>query len=570
MIQKQKTIFHNLVESVNNQENLHIERNIEEYNRLTFKEYKSEHGGLYGVKPNKIENNILSFFTEVEPRKNNVFLNNTVLIDYRKNTSNTKFRPVTAKVVDIGSNYIDARILEDNNKDSIQNLKYTFNSRNSTVKIVPLLNHTPFNRQKEAINIVKESDTKRKTVEGLHEPNVQNDSNLDLDFKNLNQKQKKAAINALNEDIAYLIHGPPGTGKTRTLIEIIRHIVRNNKRVLVCAHSNQAVDNIVMGSSSLQNTDSNSLHYDGIFNNMKISRVGDGSKNNLVKANYGNVNPANSDVVATTINCASKFDINSFDVAIVDEASQATMESTFIPFSVSKKIILAGDHKQLPPYNISKSENKISLFEHFVELYGDNIKTTLQKQYRMNQKIARFSSKTFYDDMLTSAEENREWTVNNLNPIIGIESTDKEEKTTGNSYINKEESTIITNEINSLIEKGVKPENIGVITPYSGQVNFIKDKIKENNKKTSNIKVDTIDSFQGSERDVILVSFVRSNNTGEIGFLNSKEGDRRLNVALTRAKKRLVLVGNWSTLKSSNTYSSLYYELKKLGVIENK
>lgn len=394
--------------------------------------------------------------------------------------------------------------------------------------------------------------------------------------------QIKAAEKALQSNSVSLIHGPPGTGKTRTLIAIIRKLVSEGNRVLACAHSNQAVDNLIIGSSSLRNTDENSLHYDSLHDNLKISRVGNGIRNNLVKANYSDVNASSADVVATTMNNAEKFDIDSFDVAIVDEASQASIASTIIPFNAAKKTILAGDHKQLPPYSTNEfGEGKMMmyLFEHFLNIYGDDISTMLNIQYRMNDKIATFPSQSFYDNKLQSAEQNYDWTFGGLSPIIAYDNNTYEEQTTGKSYKNTGESKIIANQVDSLLNYGAKEKDIGIITAYSGQIESIENELDNIEHSTKNIKVNTIDSFQGSEKEIILVSFVRSNEQGRTGFLSiPNEGKRRLNVAMTRAKKRLVLVGNWSTLTSkqdnredcSQIYRDLYNWLNSNSKIKNQ
>jgi superfamily I DNA and/or RNA helicase len=251
-----------------------------------------------------------------------------------------------------------------------------------------------------------------------------------------------------------------------------------------------------------------------------------------------------------------------------------------IPFYVSKKVVLAGDHKQLPPFasdELREREMHISLFEHLVDVYGDDLTTLLRRQYRMNSAIAEFSNREFYNNKLSHGGVNKDWTLQDFAPIQAYHVEGEEQRTRSKSLRNESEIDVIIEELDRLFEKKISPGDIGIITPYGGQVGAIRHRLNEYEQSTNQIKVDTVDSFQGGEREVILVSFVRSNDAGRTGFLTFPDvGSRRLNVALTRARKRLVLIANWDTLttagpneqiQQTRVYQRLHEYLKNVGAV---
>lgn len=484
---------------------------------------------------------------------------------------------IEAEAVDITGDSITISVYETrSSKTALEVFRQTFGSNGSRYAIVPLLNSVPYDRVKRAVNEIKSNDLKRdiltgnKTLEFSDKQDIQPPDEL-------NQSQKEAFSRSIRSKEISLIHGPPGTGKSKTLSEIVRAYAPE-KTVLLTAHSNQAVDNLIMGSSQYYSADEDSLHHDALYDEFTISRVGSGSKNDVIKANYSDVNASNADVIAGTMNSIEKFDPNTFDVAVVDESSQAPIHSSMIPLAKSKKTIFAGDHKQLPPYSSKENEQKdieISLFEHFILTYGARIKTFLHTQYRMNEKIARFPSEEFYDGDLRTATNNHDWTVFNLDPIRAFDVGGVEEETERKSYKNTSEIAVICDKIQALDQLGVDLSSVGVIAAYNGQVKALKESMSRIDGPTNEIKIDTIDSFQGSEKEIIFVSFVRSNEDGDSGFLTYPgEGGRRLNVAMTRAKKRLVLVGNFDTLREetyeedcSDIYERLYEYLSSIGSV---
>lgn len=421
-----------------------------------------------------------------------------------------------------------------------------------------LLNPVPYERRLMALDQVEKDDRKRELLTGTRpvEFSVNKYSTPEPAIE-LNDYQRLALIWADGANDVVCIHGPPGTGKTRTLTAYIERAVSRGKSVLVTAHSNQAVDNLLVGDSTRHSIEEGTLHAmaQDPDTDLSIARAGSNSRNRVVQSSYMNRSISSADVVAATTSGASRFDPDRFDVAVVDEATQASRPATAIALNCARKLVLAGDHKQLPPYSadetMQEEDMHISLFEHLLNRYGDRISVLLRKQYRMNEEIATFPNSAFYDGTLETADRNRTWTVDDLKPIMGIDiQGDEQRQTQGNSYYNLDEAEAVARQVELLARNDLDPENIGVITAYSGQIGVIGSRINRLDTENSHrVTVDTVDSFQGGERDAIIVSFVRSNPAGHSGFLEfPEEGPRRLNVALTRARKRLVLVGDWSTL----------------------
>ena len=463
---------------------------------------------------------------------------------------------------------------------------------------------------------------------------------IDYIDKSLNESQKRAIENALSCENFYLIHGPFGTGKTRTLVELISQETRQNHKVLATAESNAAVDNILerlMENKKLNLTrlghpqrvskhnitqtlaykvenhklnkkikkihnkidnliEKRSVHtkptpqyrrgygdYDILFNaskgkggrgispdkmksmaqwieyNQQIDELHDEIKrieNKMIRDII-----ETSDVILSTNSSAALESIarTKFDVAIIDEASQATIPSVLIPIAKAHRFILAGDHKQLPPTIISDKAQKLekTMFEELIKIYPFKSQL-LNIQYRMNSLLMKFPNAEFYNNGLKSDSSVDDITIND------ILNTESEEKAmlfvdTSNvddegerhlkdskSIINKLEADIAVQLANDYLNAGLEESDIGIISPYADQVKIIQDKTP--------VEVKTVDGFQGREKEIIIISAVRSNDNGNIGFLSDL---RRLNVAITRAKRKLIIIGNTNTLKANPTYLRL-------------
>jgi hypothetical protein len=468
--------------------------------------------------------------------------------------------PVDAKLLDVDGRTLDVSVYWDSSADKGAAEEAFSEGSDSRFVVGELVNTVPFDRQRDAISSIESDSRKRAIVTGERSLEIEESSYAHVGEK-LNRAQQTAARNALRAEDVYCIHGPPGTGKTRTLTEVIRAATDDFQRVLAVAHSNQAVDNLLVGSSSPDNPDEHSIHADALEGDLEIARVGSNSTNSIVQNRYEDGDVWQADVVGATMSAASDLSDDMFDVAVIDEATQATIPATFIPLAKAEKAVLAGDHKQLPPYHSGERETveqpEFSLFEHLLELYGaDSVSSTLTTQYRMHEAIAAYPNDAFYDGVLTHGQRNRQWTIGSLDPLVAYDVHGSEGQTPSSSSYNRTEASIVVREVERLFEYGLDPSDIGVITPYNGQIGIVRSELMSAlvESKAERVKVNTIDSFQGSEREAVIVSFVRSNEDGQIGFLDFPvEGPRRLNVALTRAQKRLVLVGNWDTLTADHS-----------------
>ncbi len=251
-----------------------------------------------------------------------------------------------------------------------------------------------------------------------------------------------------------------------------------------------------------------------------------------------------------------------FDLLVSDEASQAVEPSSLIPMNFSDKAIFIGDHKQLPPTVSNPGELSKSLFE---RLFGKVRYVLLDTQYRMNDKIMQFSNQEFYENRLKShrSVKNAKLEKNLFDqPIVLIDLKSKEKTfKSSNSYYNPKEAEKSIELVKKYHELGYK--DIGIITPYVDQIRYILDNLS--NELSEIVEVDSVDGFQGREKDIIIMSLVRSNTKNNIGFLKDI---RRLNVGLTRAKRQIVIISNIKTLKTNETYSNLIDYIKNQGEIK--
>ena len=368
-----------------------------------------------------------------------------------------------------------------------------------------------------------------------------------------NNDAQNAAVNAaLTADDFALIQGPPGTGKTYTLARTVEALVERGDRVLLSAFTNRAVDNAIEALEERGFTDVLRWGSEtGVRDDMqsyRLERTGDPGRL------AGRLRDADV-VAATTAACGSRaLKENTFDVAVIDEAGQLTEPGTFLATTLADRFVLVGDHQQLPPVVRAENELQRSLFERLIDRYPD-ASVLLDRQYRMSQRIQFFSSREFYDGELRPATA----------PVAGqrprdLGGVDPEALPTGlrdpvsfidpdgvaNGNTNATEADRVAAVVDSFLDAGVDPADIGVIAPFRAQV-------AEIGQRLSGITVDTVDRFQGSAKEVIVVSFVATGELSSPIF----EDHRRVNVALTRAKKSLVLVGDRAALESDPFYARM-------------
>ncbi|MCQ4332362.1 AAA family ATPase [Natronomonas sp. F2-12] len=397
--------------------------------------------------------------------------------------------------------------------------------------------------------ILRGDPDSRDVLFGRRDPEFGGSEGTYIDNNDAQNDAVNAALTA--EDLA-LIQGPPGTGKTFTLARIVRALVDRGERVLLSAFTNRAVDNAIEALEEQGFTDVVRWGSEtGVREDMeryRLDRTGDPSERTAELRN--------ADVVAaTTAACGSRtLKTETFDVAVVDEAGQLTEPGTFLATTLADRFVLIGDHQQLPP--VVRAENDLgrSLFERLIERYP-GAAVLLDRQYRMNQRIQFFSSREFYDGALRPA--NAAVAGRRLGDIDGVAPdtlpaelrdpvtfVDPDGTATGNT--NAAEADRVADVVESFLKAGVDPDDIGVIAPFRAQV-------AEISRRLSDVTVDTVDRFQGSATEVIVVSFVATGELSSPIF----EDYRRVNVALTRAKRALVLVGDREALGSDPFYARM-------------
>ncbi|MDO8871048.1 MAG: IGHMBP2 family helicase [Methanobacteriaceae archaeon] len=572
------------------------------------------------------------------------------------------------------------------------------------VRIDLYANDITFRRMKENLNNLSFSGEKalefllgtEKTpsIIDINPPN----SFENIPFKDIqiNKSQMNAVSSAMATDDFFLIHGPFGTGKTRTLRELIRQEVKKGNKILATAESNTAVDNILDGLSMAiseeykiedkkrdknksrddcngeidcvrlghpQRASRKNIKYTLAYQvenhplNSQINHLKDGIKkiiserdkntkplpglrrglsdtqillNAVKKRGSRGVSPNVMISMARWIENNQKVDQNQekiraieknivenilkkssvvlctnssagldylkgakFDLSVIDESSQATIPSLLIPISKAKRFVLAGDHRQLPPTIVSQKARTLqkTLFEELIKKYPQK-STILNVQYRMNPALMEFPNHEFYNGEIKASESLNKISLNdivskiNINEIIEKNEIDRfkeverdlldsqipfiflntskinerfEQRIKDSTSIqNPLEADIISIIINIFLKSGFSSENIGIISPYDDQRNLISS--------LTNVEVKTVDGYQGREKDIMIISTVRSNSKREIGFLSDM---RRLNVALTRARRKMIMVGDVDTLKSNATYHRLIKDSKKRGFLKD-
>lgn len=427
----------------------------------------------------------------------------------------------------------------------------------------------------------------------------------------LNSSQIAAVKNSLEQPLS-LIQGPPGTGKTVTSASLVYHMAQQKHgQILVCAPSNISVDHLThkihltglkvvrLASYGQQKLDS---FVDFLYLNTLVEQVAKEDDNELERlmklknlegyltkseqSMYEKLISAtendlleSADVICTT--CVGARDARlrniRFKQVIIDECTQASEPMALIPMTKgAKQVVLVGDHCQLGPVIIDSKAIKAgfqrSLFERLIMLGIRPVR--LQVQYRMHPCLSEFPSNTFYEGSLqngVTAEERKQekgedfcWPDINRPMFFYVTVGQEEFSASGLSYLNRLEAINVEKIVTKLLNCGVSPKQIGVITPYQGQRQYVSENMLRTGSLNKNlyeeIEVASVDGFQGREKDYIILSCVRSNENLGIGFLKDP---RRLNVALTRARLGLIIVGNVKVLSTQPLWHSLIYHFKK-------
>ncbi|MBM3983471.1 MAG: DNA-binding protein [Planctomycetes bacterium] len=442
----------------------------------------------------------------------------------------------------------------------------------------------------------------------------------------LNPPQLAAIDFALRAPDFAIIHGPPGTGKTTTVVEYIRLAVANGDTVLACAPSNHAVDNLLeklLAAGELpvrlghparvapelreRAIDILAEKHSDARQARKVARDAfalfrqadkwtrekpqPGEKAALRKEARDMLSEARKlEALAVErvldearIVCATLTGLDSallaqrrYDVVVIDEACQSTEPANWVPLLRANKLVLAGDHCQLPPTIISPEAAErglaVSLMERLIALYGPGAARLLTVQHRMHAAIMGFSNAEFYGGELVAHESVAGHRLCDLpgvtsNPLTELPvqfidtagaSFDEELEEDTGSRRNVQEAALAVKKVRALLALGVPPTQIGVITPYRSQVRLLRERLAD----VVGLEIDSVDGFQGREKEAIIVSLVRSNNECEIGFLADT---RRTNVALTRARRKLLVIGDSATLANDEFYQRMLTYFEQIG-----
>lgn len=440
-------------------------------------------------------------------------------------------------------------------------------------------------------------------------------------FPWLNVAQEEAVNKVLHAKDVAIVHGPPGTGKTTTLVEAIYETLHRENQVLVCAQSNMAVDWISeklvdrgvsvlrIGNPSRVNDKMLSFTYERRFESHPdypqlwsirkairelYARGGKGAERESIRLKINSLKDRATEleirinealfsdarvIACTLVGSANRLLIGQkFGTLFIDEAAQALEAACWIAIRKADRVVLAGDHCQLPPTVKSPEASRgglgHTLMQSIVKNKPDTV-SLLKLQYRMNEEIMRFSSDWFYHGQLRSAPEVKYRGILDFDtPIewINTEGMDCNEEFVGENYgrINKPEAELSVQTLKEYLQKIGRERvlderiDVGLISPYKAQVQYLRQLIRKDpffKPYRPAITINTVDGFQGQERDVILISLVRANEEGQIGFLNDL---RRMNVAMTRARMKLIILGDVPTLTRHPFYQRLYEYIEGL------
>ena len=440
-------------------------------------------------------------------------------------------------------------------------------------------------------------------------------------FPWLNRSQEVAVNNMLCSRDVMIVHGPPGTGKTTTLVEAIAETLNREPQVLVCAQSNMAVDWICqklvergvrvlrIGNPTRVNDQMLGYCYERqyeahpdypeLWSIRKAIRQlqGERRKHSMSSSVQSRINRLrhraeelevkinvelfdNARVVASTLvgSNSSLLTGRRFGTLFVDEAGQALEAATWIAVRKADRVVLAGDHLQLPPtikcYDAERAGLGVTMMEMVVRRWQQAV-TLLTTQYRMNRQIMQFSSDWFYGGSLKAADEVKVRGILDFDtPMEWIDTSqmdfDEQVQGAGCSKVNVKEADFFVARLEEYVSRigleRILDERIdfGLISPYKAQVRYMRQIVKRSavlRQLRDVLTVDTIDGFQGQERDVVFISLVRSNDDGSIGFLSDL---RRMNVAITRARMKVVVIGNAATLCHHKFYAKLHAYIQSL------
>lgn len=496
-------------------------------------------------------------------------------------------------------------------------------TRGASLGVNFLVDEKSFIEMEKAISYLLKTDNHRlialaETIYGIKVPYFL-DIPAPIEVPTLNASQNAALNDMVAAHDLGIIHGPPGTGKTTTLVQVIRQLAKGEKNILVCSPSNAAADLLTeklaaaalhvvrVGSISridealLVHTLDEQLKSDKEYGEIKkmkkqaneYRRMASQYKRSFGKAEreqrnmmYKMAREMSTDamkyedtliehvldgadvIICTLVGATSRYlKQRKFYTVIIDEAAQAMEAATWIPITRAQKVLLAGDPLQLPPTVKSVKAGKEGLNTTLLEscIKKHQRVSLLDTQYRMNSKIMGFSNREFYGGALKADDSVKDHSIDEA-PISFVDTAgcgfDEERDKETRSLFNSGEIDLVKKLLEQHLLAHQELYTIGLISPYREQVRRLEETLKKQFDFLPRTKIDTIDSFQGQERDLIIISLARSNEGNEIGFLKDY---RRLNVALTRARKKLIVIGDSATLGNDKFYSRFLDYIDEMG-----
>ncbi|KAJ8019245.1 DNA-binding protein SMUBP-2 [Holothuria leucospilota] len=506
--------------------------------------------------------------------------------------------------------------------------------------LIKLSNDVTYKRLKRALNDLSKSTNSHSShlqevlfdEAPLGSPLTSDLTDVTFFNQNLDESQREAVVFALQQREIAVIHGPPGTGKTTTVVEVILQAVKQGQKVVACAPSNVAVDNLVerlATSKSLQlvrighparllpqiqkfSLDAQLAASDAGRLLQDVRReidetLGRASKFKQKEERRSTWNElkylrkelkereqqalrmilTQADVVLATNTSiaddgpAHLLPEDHFDLVVIDECAQAVEASCWIPLRLARRCVLAGDHKQLPPTIISEKASEeglaVSLMERVISLHGNKVVKMLSMQYRMHSDIMLWSSGAMYDNQLKAHTSVSSHLLKDLPGVEDNEITSlpmllidtlccdyaelelEDEASKGNEG----EANLVVVHVEKLCASGVRPEDIAIITPYNLQVELLRHRLFA---KFPGLEIKSVDGFQGREKEAMVMSLVRSNSEGEVGFLNE---DRRMNVAVTRARRHFCLICDSQTVSHHQFLKDLVSYINNHGEVHS-
>ena len=432
----------------------------------------------------------------------------------------------------------------------------------------------------------------------------------------LNESQNDALKAVCSAEEVAIIHGPPGTGKTTTLVESMAEVLREEKQIMVCAPSNAATDHLAkclsakglrvvrIGNLAKVETDNTALTLDVLLQKEKdfkqikelkrraldLRKMGgkykrsfgreEAEQRKLIFKEARQISQEareletylvqkildDAQVIACTLIGSASDDLagRRFSTVVIDEAGQGIEPAVWVPILKAERVVMAGDPFQLPPTVKSQEAAAKGLSVTLLEKGIKRLQNAalLKVQYRMHESIMAFSNRKFYSDELTAHETVASRLLGSSIPLEFIDTAgcgfDEQAGEEGDSRANPEEVQVMVKHFDQLKQENGGAWSTAIISPYRAQVELLQREFAQ----MQGVVVNTIDSFQGQERDVVYLSLVRSNEKGEIGFLRDY---RRMNVAMTRARMKLIIIGNSATLGNDRFYADFLEYVESIG-----